>query len=110
MTPLETRLKIVDQALERIEPDNPHSIGHEVGQRIDVIHITPPITVVDQIFDPADVQANMTGDALDVGDDVRGGRVAFHPQAILWRIDRTGVAHELLAILRLAGIRRAQIE
>jgi len=34
MTPLETRLEIVDQTLERIEPDDPRCISHEVDSAL----------------------------------------------------------------------------
>ena len=100
----------IHQPFVRIEPDYVYRIGHEVGKRIHVVIYNLTGTVVNHILNAAHVDAGVLHDGFDRGDHVLRRRVAFHFQSVFWGIQRTGVAHQFLAVVRLADVGRTKVE
>src|SRR6476469_4769660 len=67
-------LDVVHQSLERVEPDQPRRVGHEVRERVDVVEVDLAVALALQILDAADV-------------DLRGAENREHPfdDPVRWR-------------------------
>src|SRR5439155_21336140 len=80
--------EVIDQALERIEPDHARPVGDEVGQRIDVVDVGTAVAVVDQVLDAADVELAAPRDREHGLALLGRGLERLDAQAILDRIER----------------------
>ena len=102
--------EVVGQPRERVEPDHARRVGDEVGERVDVVVDVPAGSRVDQVLDASHVDAGGGHDALHLGDDLGGRRVALHAQAVLRRVRGAGGALQLFAVHALADVGRAEVE
>ncbi len=72
----------------RVEPDHVARVGYEVRQRVDIVEVRLAVAVVDQEFDPADIQMRTPRDPLGYGDDVARWIGLLDAHARLRRVER----------------------
>ncbi len=94
----------------RIEADHVARIGHEVRERVHIVEIRLAIPIVDQEFDPADIQTRPPRDPLRRRDDLARRVGTLHPHPGLGRIERTRRSRQRPPVRRLAHVGRTQVE
>ena len=110
MLPTPSYLKqMVDESNPGIEAKHVHRIGDEIRKSVHIVEVVPAVAIIDEILDPADIEARMSRDRLDLLDDVRRWCVRFDAKARLRRVQRASAAHELHALFRLASVGGAKV-
>src|SRR5215207_3599015 len=87
LSTLHSLFEVVHQPHERIEPDDPWRIGHEVRQRVDVVEVVAAVAVVDEVLDAADVELHVPRDPLHLADDLGRRGKALDAHAALGRVE-----------------------
>src|SRR5258708_2776296 len=102
-------LQVVREILERVEPDDPRSVGDEIREGVDVVVVDVAVAVIDYVLDAADVDAGGPHDALDVLGHFGRRLIAFDLEPSLRGFDDAGV-FQTLSGRGLTDICRAQVK
>src|SRR5579863_3770463 len=103
------REQVIGEIDVRVKANDLGCVSDKVRERVDVVEVELAIAVIDDVFDPADVDAHALDDAFDGRPQVGRRVIPVDPQAGLRRFDHAG-AVERDAGARLADVGRAEVK